>query len=73
MNHDICENCEQPAAPHNITDCFQELVHKKKRADAMFDAAIKLIHYMEDPVSIKDEKLSGLVVSLDLTAWRYAI
>jgi hypothetical protein len=72
MINDICESCGLPAAPHNVTDCFKELVHKRKRADDMFDAAIKLIHYMEDPVTIKDEKLSSLVVDLDLTTWRYA-
>lgn len=69
----ICESCGLPAAPHNVTDCFQELVRKRKIADDMFGAAIKLIHYMEDPVKMKDEKLSGLVVSLDVVTWRYAM
>lgn len=73
MNLDICKSCGLPAAPHNVTDCFQELLHKKKRADAMFDAAIKLIHHMEGPVAIKDPKLSNLVVTLDLATWRYAV
>lgn len=73
MKNDLCPNCEQPTAPHNVTDCFQELVRKRKIADSMFDAAINLIHYMEDPVTIKDEKLSSLVVNLDLATWRYAM
>lgn len=68
----ICEVCDLPAAPHKSDECMQELVRKKKIADDMFDAAIKVIHHLEDPVSMKDEKLSSLVVSLDLATWRYA-
>ena len=73
MNHDFCESCDLPAAPHNVTDCFQELVRKRKIADEMFDAAIKVVHHLEDPVKMKDEKLSDLVVNLDLMTWRYAM
>ena len=73
MNDHFCDSCGLPAAPHHVTECFQELVRKRKIADDMFHAAIKLIHSMEDPVTMKDEKLSNLVVSLDLTTWRYAV
>ena len=41
MNQEICDSCGLPA-PHNLTDCLKELVHKKKIADEMFSAAIKV-------------------------------
>jgi len=72
MNQEICDSCGLPA-PHNLTDCFKELVHKKKIADEMFSAALKVVHHLEDPVTMKDQKLSSLVVSLDLATWRYAV
>jgi hypothetical protein len=73
MNQDICESCGLPASPHKVTDCVLELVHKKRIADEMFNAAIKLIHNLEDPVMMKDRKLSRLIVDLDLATWRYAV
>lgn len=69
----ICEICEQPAAPHKPEECFQELRRKKKFADDMFNAAIRLIHKMEEPLEIKDEKIRNAVVALDVATWRYAI
>lgn len=69
----ICDNCGLPAAPHKQEDCFKELVRKKKIGDAMFDAAIKVVHQLGEPQEIKDEKLQGAVLNLDLATWRYAV
>lgn len=73
MNDDFCASCGLPAAPHDLKDCFQELVRKRKLADGMFDAAIKLVHHLEEPVTMKDKKLGHLVVNLDVMTWRYAV
>lgn len=70
---EICESCGLPAAPHNVTDCFKELIRKRKIADEMFHAAIKVIHHLEEPVTMKDKKLGQLVVNLDVVTWRYAM
>jgi len=69
----ICEHCGLPAAPHNVTDCFKELVRKRKIADEMFNAAIKVIHKLGDPIKIPDEDLQNAVTSLDVQTWRYAM
>jgi hypothetical protein len=69
----ICENCELPAAPHNVTDCFQELLRKKKIADEMFSAAIKLVHHLDDSLEIQNKKLQSMVINLDLATWHYAM
>ncbi len=69
----ICEHCDLPAAPHNLTDCFKELVRKKKIADQMFNAAITVVHKLGDPQDIKDEELQSAVLSLDLATWHFAM
>lgn len=71
--YEICENCDLPAAPHNVTDCFKELLRKKKIADQMFNAAIRVVHRLEDPVKMEDKELQSAVLSLDLSTWQYAM
>lgn len=69
----ICENCGQPAAPHKLEECLQELVRKKKIGDEMFDAAIKVVNRLGDLDKIEDKELQGAVLTLDLVTWRYAM
>lgn len=73
MKTELCENCGLPAAPHNVTDCFKELVGKKKIADQMFQEAVKLVHVLGDPQKIKNKKMQSAVLGLDLATWRYAM
>lgn len=73
MNHKLCESCGLPAAPHNVTDCFKELVRKRKIADEMFNAAVGVVHKLGDPQKIKDKVLQSAVLSLDLATWHYAM
>jgi hypothetical protein len=69
----ICEICDQPAAPHKPEECFEELRRKKKIADDMFDAAVTLLVKVGEPTEIKDEKMQLAVLNLDLVTWRYAM
>jgi hypothetical protein len=70
---DFCDDCGLPAAPHAKDDCFKELVRKRKLGDAMFDAAIALVHDMGDPVDPKNASVSDRLVALDLATWRWAV
>lgn len=69
----VCESCGLPAAPHNVTDCFKELVHKKKIADELFNAALKVEVLLGDPQKIKSKKLQNATVALAVASWRYAM
>jgi hypothetical protein len=69
----ICENCDQPAAPHKLEECLQELVRKRKIADDMFNAAVTVINLLGEPEDIQDKKLQQASLSLDLVTWRYAM
>lgn len=68
----ICENCGLPAAPHKIEDCFKELVQIKKLSDHVFDAAVRVVAQLGDPMDIEDKKLQSAVLDLDLATWNYA-
>lgn len=68
----ICENCGLPAAPHKQEDCFRELVLIKNRSDHVFDAAVRVVAQLGDPMDIADKKLQNAVLELDLATWNYA-
>lgn len=73
MNHEICEVCDLPAAPHKSEECMQELIRKKKIADDVFAAAVHLTAEMGDPIKIRNKTIQKAVLDLDLATWRYAV
>lgn len=68
----FCGACGLPGE-HSKDECFDELVKKREKADAMFDQATHLLIYLGDPTKIVDKKLQDKVVALDVATWRYAV